>query len=95
MRSGMWVRLGTALLVICLIGSWCLPAPAEAAKKRILNLASKEPETLDPHTSGLGVLMGTSWPASCPRWSGLRGNSLLMTTLFPSQGDFYATAQVL
>src|SRR5215475_9834086 len=40
----------------------------------------------------LGVLMGTSWPASCPRWSGLRGHSLPMITLFPSQGDFYATA---
>jgi peptide/nickel transport system substrate-binding protein len=54
MRSRIWVRLGTALLVTGLIGSWCLPAPAEAAKKRILNLASKEPETLDPHASVLG-----------------------------------------
>src|SRR6266496_4315032 len=40
-----------------------------------------------------GVLMGTSWPASCPRWYGLREDSLPMITLFPSQGDFYATAQ--
>src|SRR5713101_4875778 len=40
----------------------------------------------------LGVLMGTSWPASCPRWYGLREDSLPMITLFPSQGDFYATA---
>src|SRR6266436_2827123 len=39
-----------------------------------------------------GVLMGTSWPASCPRWYGLREDSLPMRTLFPSQGDFYATA---
>src|SRR2546425_4550303 len=39
-----------------------------------------------------GVLMGTSWPASCPRWYGLREDSLPMITLFPSQGDFYATA---
>src|SRR5919109_2068958 len=54
MRSRIWVCLGTALLVTCLIGSWCVPAPAEAAKKRILNFASKEPETLDPHTSVLG-----------------------------------------
>jgi peptide/nickel transport system substrate-binding protein len=54
MRSRIWVRLGTALLVTCLIAAWCLPAPAEAARKRILNFASKEPETLDPHTSVLG-----------------------------------------
>src|ERR687887_456741 len=54
MCSRIWVRLGTALLVTCLLGSWCLPAPAEAAKKRILNFAAKEPETLDPHTSILG-----------------------------------------
>src|ERR687888_1712435 len=54
MRRRTWVHLGTALLIACLIGSWCLPAPAEAAKKRILNFASKEPETLDPHTSVLG-----------------------------------------
>src|SRR5882724_4932919 len=39
-----------------------------------------------------GFLMGTSWPASCPRWYGLREDSLPMITLFPSQGDFYATA---
>src|SRR5438105_6967403 len=39
-----------------------------------------------------GVLMGTSWPASCPRWYGLREDSWPMITLFPSQGDFYATA---
>src|SRR6266496_3096241 len=42
-----------------------------------------------------GVLMGTSWPASCPRWYGLREDSLPMITLFPSQGDFYATADGL
>ena len=54
MRRRIWVRLGTALLVTGLIGAWCLPAPAEAAKKHILNFAAKEPETLDPHTSVLG-----------------------------------------
>ena len=54
MYRRIWVRLGMALLVTCLIGSWYLPVPAEAAKKRILNFASKEPETLDPHTSVLG-----------------------------------------
>src|SRR6266481_3316894 len=39
-----------------------------------------------------GVLMGASWPTSCPRWYGLREDSLPMITLFPSQGDFCATA---
>src|SRR3989442_6321849 len=39
-----------------------------------------------------GVLMGTSWRASCPRWPSLRRNSWPMITLFPSQGDFCATA---
>src|SRR4029450_12311771 len=39
-----------------------------------------------------GVLMGTSWRASCPRWLSLRGDSLPMITLLPSQGDFCATA---
>jgi hypothetical protein len=39
-----------------------------------------------------GGLLGTSWPASCPRWYGLREDALPMITLFPSQGDFYATA---
>ena len=39
-----------------------------------------------------GVLMGTSWRASDPRWPSLRADSLPMITLFPSQGDFCATA---
>src|SRR5713101_6118237 len=39
-----------------------------------------------------GVLMGTSWRASGPRWPRLRTDSLPMITLFPSQGDFCATA---
>src|SRR5215831_20260928 len=39
-----------------------------------------------------GVLMGTSARASCPRWLGLRGDSLSMITLISSQGDFCATA---
>lgn len=54
MRRSFWGRLGTALLVACLTWSLFPPTPGEAAKKRILNFASKEPETLDPHTSVLG-----------------------------------------
>src|SRR5262249_22251383 len=40
----------------------------------------------------LGVLRGTSWRASGPRWPSFRGDGWPMITLFPSQGDFYATA---
>src|SRR5437879_9171744 len=54
MRRSALVRLGKALLITCLIAAWCVPVPVEAAKKRILNFAAKEPETLDPHTSVLG-----------------------------------------
>src|SRR4029450_1942049 len=39
-----------------------------------------------------GVLMGTSWRASCPRWASLIGDSWPTIPLFPSQGDFCATA---
>src|SRR5215471_15079300 len=54
MRRRTVVRLGPALLITCLVVAWCVPTPAEAAKKRILNFAAKEPETLDPHTSIIG-----------------------------------------
>src|SRR4029453_16012099 len=37
--------------------------------------------------------MGASWRASGPRWPSLRGDVLPMITLFPSQGDFCATAK--
>src|SRR5215831_14607687 len=43
--------------------------------------------------NGFGVLMGTSWQASGPRWPSLRTDSLPMITLFHSQGDFCATAE--
>src|SRR5262249_52053206 len=36
--------------------------------------------------------MGASWRASGLRWPSLRGDILPMITLFPSQGDFCATA---
>src|SRR4029453_8979486 len=39
-----------------------------------------------------GVLMGTSWRASCLRWPSWMGDSWPMRTLFLSQGDFCATA---
>jgi peptide/nickel transport system substrate-binding protein len=39
-----------AFALIALVG----PTPAEAQKKKILNIAAKEPDTLDPHSSTLG-----------------------------------------
>src|SRR5215471_19313924 len=42
--------------------------------------------------NGFGVLMGTSWRASCLRWPSWMGDSWPMITLFLSQGDFCATA---
>src|ERR1700730_15303105 len=54
MRRNVWVRLGTALLVACLTVPLVPPVSAEAAHNRILNFASKEPDTLDPHASTIG-----------------------------------------
>jgi len=50
----MWWRLGSALLMAWMALSVVQPAPVDAARKKILNFASKEPETLDPHASILG-----------------------------------------
>src|SRR4030095_4454267 len=48
-------RLGlvTILAVVALI-ALAVPPAAEAQKKRVLNIAAKEPDTLDPHGSTLG-----------------------------------------
>src|ERR1043165_9317812 len=43
--------------------------------------------------NSFGVLMGTSWRASCLRWPSWMGDSWPMITLFLSQGDFCATAE--
>jgi hypothetical protein len=43
----------TLLMAFALIGL-VGPTPAEAQKKKILNIAAKEPDTLDPHSSTLG-----------------------------------------
>ncbi|HEY5868964.1 MAG TPA: ABC transporter substrate-binding protein, partial [Candidatus Tectomicrobia bacterium] len=59
MRRSIGGRLGMALLVACLIMSYFPPAPVEAARKRVLNFAAKEPETLDPHTSVLGQVQAS------------------------------------
>ncbi len=54
MHRNMWWRLGSALLMAWMALSVVQPAPVDAARKKILNFASKEPETLDPHASILG-----------------------------------------
>ena len=56
-RFRSWAALGARMLVVTLMVSIGIalvgPAPAHAQKK-ILNIAAKEPDTLDPHKSILG-----------------------------------------
>lgn len=48
------LRLGIAVLAVCIAITMVQPAPASAAKKKVLKWADREPETLDPHSSVLG-----------------------------------------
>jgi len=48
-----WLRFSLAFLALFIISAMVRPTPANAQKK-VLNIAFKEPETLDPHTSILG-----------------------------------------
>ena len=54
MHRRMWWRCSVVLLLVCIALATFQPAPAEAAKKKVLHFAAKEPETLDPHVSILG-----------------------------------------
>lgn len=54
MNREIWLRLGIAILVVSLTITMWQPPPGEAARKKILNIAAKEPDTLDPHASVLG-----------------------------------------
>lgn len=54
MNRKIWLRLGIALLVASLTLVIWEPSLVEAARKKILNIAAKEPDTLDPHSSILG-----------------------------------------
>ncbi len=47
-------RLGMAILAVFVAVAMLQPAPAEAARKKVLKIAHKEQETLDPHRSILG-----------------------------------------
>ncbi len=48
------LRLGVSILAMFVIATMLQPVPASAAKKKILKIAAKEQETLDPHASILG-----------------------------------------
>jgi peptide/nickel transport system substrate-binding protein len=43
-----------ATLAVVALGTLAGPPAAEAQRKKVLNIAAKEPDTLDPHTSVLG-----------------------------------------
>ncbi len=54
MQRNRWLRFGTAVLALCVAVAMLQVAPADAARKKVLHLAHKEQETLDPHASILG-----------------------------------------
>jgi peptide/nickel transport system substrate-binding protein len=53
-RNNKWLRFGVAILAVFVMAAMLQVAPADAARKKILNWAQKEQETLDPHASILG-----------------------------------------
>src|SRR5438105_3680135 len=56
--SGSWevpmIRVLTAAVAALLMLLLAVPPAAEAQRKKVLNIAAKEPDTLDPHSSTLG-----------------------------------------
>jgi peptide/nickel transport system substrate-binding protein len=54
MYSKVRLRLGLVGLLAFVALAMFSPVPADAAKKKILNFAAKEPEHLDPHASTIG-----------------------------------------
>ncbi len=52
-RNG-WIRFGIAMVAVFVVFSMLQPVSVDAAKKKILKIAAKEQETLDPHASILG-----------------------------------------
>src|ERR671938_14936 len=49
-----WWPIGSLFLAMFMALAIVPPAPADAARKKVLNFAAKEPESLDPHASILG-----------------------------------------
>src|SRR5262245_65350685 len=55
LRSRLLAVLVAGLAGLGLFALWAQgPTPAEAQKKKILSIAAKEPDTLDPHGSTIG-----------------------------------------
>ena len=53
-RSSLMLGALLAVLTAFTLCALAVPRPAEAQKKKVLNIAAKEPDTLDPHTSTIG-----------------------------------------
>ena len=54
-RSRCSLALVAGLVVLGIVTLWAhLGPPAEAQRKKVLNIAAKEPDTLDPHSSTIG-----------------------------------------
>lgn len=54
MHGKTWVRFGVAVVVAGIMLALLQPTPVSAARKKILNIAAKEPEHLDPHATVIG-----------------------------------------
>jgi peptide/nickel transport system substrate-binding protein len=54
MDRSLWWRCGIVILAVCMSMAVWQPSPAHAARKKILKIAAKEPDTLDPHSSTIG-----------------------------------------
>jgi peptide/nickel transport system substrate-binding protein len=55
MLKKLWMRLLTVGFAVFVAVAMLQPAPASAARKKVLNIAHAEPQTLDPHKSVLGT----------------------------------------
>src|SRR5712691_5121126 len=53
-RPSLMLVMFLAILAIATLVTLASPPAAEAQRKKIVNVAAKEPDTLDPHSSTLG-----------------------------------------
>ena len=54
MKRNRWLWLGGMMAAVLVMTALFPPVSADAARKKVLNIANKEPEHLDPHASILG-----------------------------------------
>jgi peptide/nickel transport system substrate-binding protein len=54
MGSKSYLRVGIAVLAVLMVVTMLQPAPSAAARKKVLKIADREPEGLDPHSSVQG-----------------------------------------